>query len=50
VKEVDPKEMLVTNKKILKLALVFKASEDNKQVDLVEGDDSQQATIGAGLD
>jgi hypothetical protein len=50
VKELSPMEMPATKKQIVEPALAFKAYGETKKVDLVEGDISQEATIGAALD
>lgn len=40
MREVNPMEISATKKQIVKPALSFKASEDTKKVDLVEGESS----------
>ena len=49
-KDLNPSEMPASKKQIVEPAIAFKAAEETKEVELVDGDASKTATIGTGLD
>jgi hypothetical protein len=49
-RDLDPKEMPALKKPSLKDDIAFTPSEETKQIQLVDGEASKTATIGAALD